>query len=105
MAVASISDLRLQFEERQRAQYEPKNAEQWHLLRKFWKRYSDSNRRFILRATGIAGEPRDLAAYSENEKRRIAQTVRDALAFADEDHALNSKERRLWRELNREFMK
>lgn len=105
MAVASISDLLLQFKEKQRAQYEPKNAEQWHLLRTFWTRYSDFNRQLILKVAGIAGEPRDLAAYSNGEKRQIAQAVRDMLAFADEDRALNGKERKLWRELNREFMK
>lgn len=105
MVVASFSDLLNQCRANIAKQFEPKKPEQWHLLRTFWTRYSDFNRKLYLRVAGIEGEPRDLAAYSDGEKRQIAQAVRDVLAASAEDRALNGKERKLWTELNREFMK
>lgn len=105
MAVASIGDLLAQCRASSMAKFEPKHPAQWHLLRTFWARYSDASRRLYLKVAGIDGEPRDLAAYTNGEKRQIAMAVRDVLAAVAEDRALNGKERKLWDELNREFMK
>lgn len=105
MAVKSVSELLNQVRSHQAKQFEPRCAEQWHLLRAFWARYSAFNQKMVLKLADIEGEPRDLAAYSQSDIRKIAQRIRDILAFAAEDNALNGKDRKLWRALNQEFLK
>lgn len=104
--VRNISELLAQVRTNAKAKFETNSKDKWLLLREEWdEHFCEEDHFIVLKQAGLPLEHRPLATYSHSEKKQIAASLRDLLAFLERYRALCIRRRKLFYELSREFPK